>query len=408
MTRATFTVLFYIKRTKKLQDGTVPIYVRITVNGERSEWSIQKSIEELQWNKKKGCAQGYSKDAREINSQLDLVKANLILKKREIEESGKHLSALELRNRYLGFDDDSRTILDVFREHNRKCKSLENKDYAPGTVQRYTTTYDHLKDFIKSKYKKEDMSLNDIKPMFISDFEDYLKITRNCCHNTTVKYIKNFKKIVRIANANGWMKSDPFSNIKYHLDDVDMDFLTEVELDALQKKEFDFDRLQQVKDTYLFCCFTGLAFVDVKSLVYSDIEEKNGKLWIKKRRQKTKNWCHIPILAPALNIMNKYRTHPLCYKKGLVLPVLSNQKMNAYLKEIADLTGIKKHLSTHTARHTFATTVTLANQVSIEVVSKMLGHSSINMTKKYARVVDDLINKDMQKIYGKYDVNVAS
>jgi len=204
------------------------------------------------------------------------------------------------------------------------------------------------------------------------------------------------------------MTVDPFINVKFRLDDVDMDFLDEDELNRLLKKEFKFERLQVVKDTYLFCCFTGLAFVDVKSLVYSDIETRDGKLWIKKRRQKTKNWCHIPLLPPAVQLVNKYKSHSYCLKNGCVLPVFSNQKMNAYLKEIADLTGIEKNLSTHTARHTFATTVTLANQISIEVVSKMLGHSSINMTKKYARVVDDLINRDMQKIYGKYEGVVVS
>ena len=341
-----------------------------------------------------------------MNSHLDFVKASLLFKKREKEESGRQVSAYELKNCYLGIDVDNKTILQVFQEHNDKVKGLENIDYAPLTVQRYFTAYMHVKDFIKLKYKREDLPLTDITPMFISDFEFYMKTTRKCCHNTAVKYIKNFKTIVWIALANGWMKTDPFSNIKYHYDEVDLDFLTEKELETLIKKEFVIERLQQVKEVYLFCCFTGLAFVDVKSLIYSDIEEKEGQLWIKKRRQKTKNWCHIPMLSPAVQIINKYKNHPLCVRTGLVLPVPSNQKMNAYLKEIADLSGINKSLSTHTARHTFATTVTLSNQISIKVVAKMLGHSSINMTKKYARVVDDLINRDMQKIYGKYSAIV--
>jgi site-specific recombinase XerD len=198
------------------------------------------------------------------------------------------------------------------------------------------------------------------------------------------------------------MKADPFSNISYHLDEVDLAYLTDEELKKLMNKTFEMERLQQVKDVYVFCCFTGLAFVDVMNLKYTDIEDKNGKLWIKKKRQKTKNWCNIPLLEPALLLMEKYSEHPRCIANGRVLPVITNQKMNAYLKEIATLTGIKKSLSTHTARHTFATTVTLANQVSMEVVSKMLGHSGINMTKKYARVVDDLINRDMQKLTGMY------
>jgi len=298
--------------------------------------------------------------------------------------------------------------MNVFKEHNEMVKGLVNKDFAPGTLERYNTCYKHVEDFIKLKYKRTDMSMFEIKPMFIRNFEYYLKTTRNCSNNTTIKYIKNFKKIIRIAMANGWMKEDPFRNIKYHLDDVDMAYLSEEELKLLMNKHFELERLQLVRDTYLFCCFTGLAFVDVASLKYTDIEDKNGKLWIKKKRQKTKNWCTIPLLEPALKIIDKYRENPRCIANGYVLPVLSNQKMNAYLKEIADVCGINKNLSTHTARHTFATTVTLANQISIEVVSKMLGHSSINMTKKYARVVDDLVSRDMQKLVGKYDQIMAN
>jgi len=404
MTRATFTILFFIKRTKVLKDGTMPIYVRITVNKQRAEFGLQKSIEEDQWHSEKGYAIGASKPARELNSYLDFVKSKMLIKKREMEEVGRIITALTLRNHYRGIEDSGKTILEVFSDHNEKCVGLVNIDFAPGTVERYKTCYKHVQEFIKQKYKREDLPLYEVTPMFISNFEYYLKTSRSCCNNTATKYLKNFKKITRIAIANGWMKSDPFVNMKFHLDDVDMDFLDERELNTLLNKRFDFERLQQVKDAYLFCCFTGLAFVDVKSLSLSDIETKGDTIWIKKRRQKTKNWCHVPLLPPAVQLIEKYKSHPHCIKKGVLLPVPSNQKMNAYLKEIADLTGIKKNLSTHTARHTFATTVTLANHISIEVVSKMLGHSSINMTKKYARVVDDLIYRDMQKIQGKYEM----
>jgi integrase len=190
--------------------------------------------------------------------------------------------------------------------------------------------------------------------------------------------------------------------MKFHLKEVDIAFLTEKELTDIMSKQIDIERLRLVRDVYIFACFTGLAFIDVKNLKRSHIENIDGALWIKKRRQKTKNWSHIPLLEPAIDIINKYENHPTCRETEFLLPVMTNQKMNAYLKEIADICGIKKNLSTHTARHTFATTVTLANHISIEVVSKMLGHSSINMTKKYARVVDDLIQRDMQKLQGKY------
>ena len=403
MRRATFNVLYFLNRTKVIKDGRVPIFTRITLNKQRAEFATGRHVEPDLWNLKQCKVLSSTKNAREINSYLELIKSNLLLKKREMEEQGRDVTAMDLKNVYLGIDGSDKTILQIFKEHNEKIEGLINKDFAPGTVERYKTCYKHVKDFIKTKYKRNDVNLNDVNPMFISDFDYYLKTTRNCCNNTAVKYNKNFKKIVRIALANGWLKKDPYVNIKFRLDDVDLAYLDEAELNALMKKEFAIERMQQVKDVYLFCCFTGLAFVDVSSLKADDIITKDYKLWIKKQRQKTKNWCHIPLLEPAIKILEKYKNHPLCQKKGLLLPVLTNQKMNAYLKEIADITGINKSLSTHTARHTFATTVTLSNHVSMEVVSKMLGHSSINMTKKYARVVDDLVSRDMQKLVGKYD-----
>ncbi len=376
----------------------------ITVNRQRAEFGLQKSIDPDQWDSVKGYAKGHSLESKQINSELETVKSNVFLKKREFNELGKNFTAYELKNSYLGIDENSQTILGVFKDHNNRCLELINKDFAPGTIERYNTCYKHIEDFIKLRYKTSDLNLFEITPMFINGFELYLKTKRNCNHNTTVKYIKNFKKIVRIALSNGWLKNDPFVNIKYQLDEVDLDYLSEEELTILSNKTFSIERLQLVKDIYLFCCYTGLAFIDVKNLRQSDLILKGDRVWINKKRQKTKNWCHIPLLAPASAIIEKYKEHQNCLGSDLVLPVLSNQKMNAYLKEIADLCGITKNLSTHTARHTFATTVTLANQISIEVVSKMLGHSSINMTKKYARVVDDLINRDMEKIYDKFDV----
>ncbi len=403
MERATFNVLFFIKRAKRLKNGNVPISARITVNGERAEFGIQKSVDDEQWCSQKGGVLGFSKDAKKLNAYLDLIKRKLYQFRQDLEESGRVLTAELVRNAYLGIEENAKTILGTFSDHNQRCRKLVGIDFAIGTCERYETCYRHLANFIQHTYDKSDVFLRDINPTFVKDFEFYLKTERKCAHNSATKYLKNFKKITRIANSNGWMKKDPFVNTKFHLEDVDMDFLSTDELELLMSKHLSVPRLQLVKDIYLFCCFTGLAFIDVSNLVYSDLKERDGKTWIVKKRQKTKNWCNIPMLDPAVQIMEKYKSHPVCLSTGKVLPVLSNQKMNAYLKEIADLCGIEKNLSTHTARHTFATTVTLSNQISIEVVSKMLGHSSINMTKKYARVVDDLINKDMTKIYGKYE-----
>ncbi len=403
MKRATFTVHFYLKIKNRTKNGSLPIYVRVTANGKRAEFSLNKKIYKKEWNKQKGCIQGFTKAAKDMNSYLDSVKSKLYMCKVQIEDEGKEVTGLSIKNEYLGIEENPRTVLEVFKEHNEWCKSLINIDFAKGTWDRYEACYRHVKRFIKFKYNENDLPMKKVTPSFILNFEHYLKTERKCAHNSTSKYLRNFKKITRIAITSRWLKDDPFINYKFHLEPVDMDFLSEDELQTVMNKRFVMDRIQQVKDIYIFCCFTGLAFVDVKSLVYEDIELKDDTYWIKKKRQKTKNWCHIPLLEPAVQLMDKYKNHPVCQKKGTVLPVLTNQKMNAYLKEIADICNINKKLSTHTARHTFATTVTLANHISIEVVSKMLGHSSINMTKKYARVVDDLISRDMKKIQGKYN-----
>ena len=403
MERATFNVLFYLRKSRQLKDDTYPIYARITVGSSRAEFSLHLYVLEKNWKPNTGIAKGITKEAKKINSSLEFSRSKIYGHKMELEQQGKKVTAISIKNKYQDIsDDDKKTILGIFKEHNDRCKKLINIDFAPGTYKRYETCYKHVEYFIYNTYGKRDVVLSEVTPRFIQDFEYYLKVDRKCNHNTATKYLKNFKKIIKIALANYWIKKDPFSNIKFHIKDVDMAFLTEDELNNVMNKQIDIERLQLVRDVYVFACFTGLAFIDVKNLTKNHIEEKNGTLWVKKRRQKTKNWSHIPLLEPAIDIINKYENHPTCIKTGFLLPVMTNQKMNAYLKEIADICGIKKNLSTHTARHTFATTVTLANHISIEVVSKMLGHSSINMTKKYARVVDDIIQRDMRKIQGKY------
>lgn len=402
MKRQTYSVLFFLKRSKKLRNGLVPVYARITVNGERTQFSCQIEVEESQWDSSNGCVKGNTKAAKNINEQLEIIRMNIRQHKVALEEKGEIISSTSLHDHYKGLDNDRKMVLELFKEHNEKLLPLIGKGYSNETLKRFETCYRHVQNFIKAKYKKNDMDVNDITPRFVSDFEYYFRAERNCNNNTSLKYIKNFKKIIKNALANGWMKKDPFANIRFKWESTNMAFLNEEEFERLRAAKFKNARLQTIKDIYLFCCFTGLAFVDVQHLEPKHIEITKGQYWIRKNRHKTKSQCVIPVLQPAIELIEEYRSHPISQKNNRVFPVPSNQKMNAYLKEIADVCGIDKNLTTHTARHTFATTVTLGNQISIEVVSKMLGHSSINMTKRYARVVDDLINKDMQKLYTKY------
>ncbi len=237
----------------------------------------------------------------------------------------------------------------------------------------------------------------------IQDFEFYLKAERNQQHNSALKHLKNLKKVIRIALANEWIKKDPFMGIQFKHDKVDVEFLSQEELERIMNKEFTIKRLEVVRDIFCFCSLTGLAFIDVKQLSPSHlVTDSNGTLWIRKPRQKTGNMCYIPVIHAAKVIIDKYANHPECIKNNVLLPVLSNQKMNSYLKEIADLCLINKELSTPVARHTAATVVFLENKVSLENVSKILGHSSTKMTQHYAKVLDSAILRDMEFVDAKF------
>lgn len=304
--------------------------------------------------------------------------------------------------------DVQRFILQVYAEHNADLKSRINRGVSRATYIRHESSKNNIERFIKANYKKDDYSLMDIDHAFITKYEVFLRTIRKCNNNSTVKYIRNFGKVIRLSLENEWITHDPMRKIKLRLEEVNKPFLNREELEALIQKKFDIIRIAQVRDIFLFCCFTGLSYVDAKSLCFHDIEKGvDGNLWIRKQRHKSKQWAHIPLLPVAKEIINRYTYNNICLKKGVLLPVLSNQKMNAYLKEVADLCGITKNLTTHCARHTFATTVTLANRISMESVSKMLGHSSLKMTQKYARILDSTIGQEMNQLAEKlkYHVN---
>ncbi len=249
------------------------------------------------------------------------------------------------------------------------------------------------------RYKTTDILLSDIDGNFIREFDFYLKTKKNCQQNTVVKHLKNLKKIIRIAISNDWIQKDPFMGIQFKHEEVQVDFLTQEELNRLILKEFEITRLEQIRDVFVFCCYTGLAFIDVKNLREEHLVKDNqGQLWIRKQREKTGVMCNIPVLTPAKALLDKYGNNPECVEKGQLLPVISNQRVNAYLKEIADLCGITKKLTTHTARHICATVVMLANNVSMENVAKILGHSNTKMTHRYAKVLDSSIMRDMKAV----------
>lgn len=402
MKRNTFKVLFFIKKTKLLKNGEASVCMRITVNGARAETNIRKSVEPALWNQAKECVKGKSRKACDLNTYLENARIRLHQLFCEMEEQGLPITARLLQASFFGQEKETeeiRTIIGTMQEHNDQCRALVGKDYALTTVRRYESCKRYLAELIRQKYDKEDLPLTEINGELVRAFEFYLKTEKECQQNTVIRYMKCLKKITNLAIANERISKDPFVGIKFHEKEVIREFLTMDELFTIYHKEFPLERITVVRDVFIFAAFTGLAFIDVQQLAPEHIvEDANGNLWIRKPRQKTKNMCNIPLLDIPMEILRKYANHPTCQKKKVLLPVPCNQKMNSYLKEIADLCMIKKNLTTHTARHSYATSVCLANGVSIENVAKMLGHSNIKMTQHYARVLDSSILRDMNNV----------
>lgn len=390
---------FFLKQPKTSFADLLPIYLRITIKGKRTEISIGRKCETIKWSKKSQRAIGNREETKKLNKYIDLFQAKVYEAQDMLIRNSESVTTDAIRNILTGKKEPSRTIIEVFTEHNNKVEALLHKEFAPGTLERYKISLKHTQDFIEWKYGLKDLDILKIDNEFISNYEYYLRTVRNCANNSAVKYIKNFGKIIRICLANGWITINPMLNYKVKLKPVERVFLSQEDLDILSQKEFQIERISQVRDIFLFSCYTGLAYADVKKLKQSEVLiGVDGELWIHTKRQKTNVASRIPLLPPAVAILNRYQAHPICMANNLLLPVLSNQKMNAYLKEIADVCGIDKELTYHIARHTFATTVTLLNDVPIETVSKMLGHSSIKMTQHYAKILDIKVGKDMANL----------
>ncbi|WP_344926949.1 site-specific integrase [Aquimarina addita] len=401
-----FSLLFYIKKCKADKSGRANIYLRITMDGQRAELSIRRKVLVDKWNSDMNLARGTSDESLEINRYINTIKNKLYSIEQQRVSDDKPITAILLRDLYLGKDSNKKMLLEIFEEHNKKVNKLIGKGFAAGTAERYKTAKKHVAEYILKEYRAKDILIKEVDNRFINGFEYYLKTVRNCSHNTTIKYITNFKKIVRIAHANDWIDKDPFLHWKAKLKIVDREFLTKEEIQKMVEKELHIERLDQVKDIFIFCCFTGLAYADVKKLSNDDIVIGiDGDKWIKIKRTKTDTRSNIPILPTAEAIIEKYASQPNLLKENRLLPVLSNQKMNAYLKEIADLCEINKNLTFHLARHTFATTVTLTNGVPIESVSKMLGHKSLRTTQHYAKILDRKVSDDMKALRNKLSIS---
>ncbi|MDF1548459.1 MAG: site-specific integrase [Bacteroidales bacterium] len=404
-TNNTFGVQFIV-RTNKAKIGLLPVYARISVDSRRVELSLKQFISPDNWNAAKGAAKGKSKEIRDLNTYLEQIRSRitecyqqLVLKKRPV-------TAEAVKNLFCGFGEKEHSLLSIFEYHNAEMKTT----LEWGTQKNYFTTKRYIEEFLKSKHKTSDVYLSELNYKFLVDFEQFMKAyvpkdhQRPCGQNTVMKHIERLRKVINMAIKNDWLERDPFQKFKPVFMKNERQFLSIDELLVIEQKEFRITRLQQVKDLFVFSCYTGLAYIDVFNLTPQNIMRGiDGDYWLSTSRTKTDIPVHIPLLPQPLAIIEKYKDNPRIVANGKLLPVCSNQKLNSYLKEIADLCGIEKPLTFHIARHTFATTVTLTNGVPIETVSKLLGHTSIKTTQIYAKVIEQKVKEDMQNLRDKLE-----
>lgn len=396
MLETSYGLNFFLKSPKIKTTQIRYVYLRVTVDGVPKETSTKMKWDAKRWDQEAGKAIGTKEDAKILNYFLEALVTKINQFRTELIKQDETVTSLKIINFVNGKTISKAKVLQEFKEHNDELLALVPTEYAMGTYTRFVTARSHVQEFIFFKYQQEDLEFRELNYEFIKDYEFYLKTVRKCSNNTSLKYISNFKKIVLRAIAKEIISKDPFILFKRKKVKVKKDPLTRSELSLLEKKQFESERLNTVRDIFIFQCYTGLAYIDVFQLKKTDIKDGlDGRLWIISKRQKTKSKTDIPLLPKAIELLEKYKDHPVCIKRGSVLPVVSNQKMNEYLKEIAILSKVHCVLCTHKARRTFASTVTLNNGVPIHVVKELLGHYSVKQTEDYAITEQDSINKEM-------------
>jgi len=399
-----FHVWFWLNHNRQ-KNGLSRLFMRIVVDGARTEISTTHLISKDHWNEKIGRMKNSVRDSIYINGFIDHARNEVKRHFLVFASEGKFTSSLELKNLYLGIDNSpkQKTIMEAYDYHNIKMRELVKVGkVVAATVKRHEITQNKIRSFMQLQYRVDDKPLPDMRLSFISEFEHYLLTVDKIQNNTAHKYIKNLKKIMTMAVGLDWIPSNPFTPFKCTYHSPEREILTIDELNKIMNKDFGTDRLNEVRDVFIFCCYTGFAYSDIYQFERNAVMKGlDGNLWLSTHRQKTGIKESVPLLPVPLAILEKYQDHEYCTNYNKLLPINSNQRYNSYLKELAAICGIKKNLSSHTARHTFATTVTLANGVPIETVSKMLGHTSIKTTQIYAKVVEKKVSEDMEILKSK-------
>ena len=370
------------------------IFARVTVNGLRTEISLQRSIPHILWDRKKARVRGNSQEARILNNHIEQTRSGLYDCYGQLKKDGKFISASVVKSRFLGTDEVNKTLLQLVSYHNQTMVRI----LRPGTLKNYNTTEAYIQKFLSKKYNS-DVFLKQLNYAFVIDFELYLQSIDGLNNNGLMKHMERLKKLLKLALRLEWIDKDPSVNYQLRFDKTDRGYLSEEELKILEEGELEKPSHQIARDIFVFACYTGLSYADVRNLESNNIIIGiDGSKWISTRREKTSTAVRVPILDKAMEILNKYMEHPKSMYTNKLLPVYSNQKMNQYIREVCVKLELKKHLSFHLARHTFATTITLSNGVPIETVSKLLGHTKIATTQIYAKVIERKVSNDMQQL----------
>ncbi|HEX7845683.1 MAG TPA: site-specific integrase [Chitinophagaceae bacterium] len=404
---STIRILFWLNRSKVNRKlNKAPIYLRITVKGKKKESATGHWINPNEWDTLKHRAKGNSESSSLINNYLIATKAKFLQTQNNLTVAGSpNITAEYVMERLLGVNPEKKTLLQLFDYHNSQVKEQIGNGFREGTYKHYVVTRNKVEKFLKDSYGVDDFPLESLSHQFVNDFHYYLKTAQSLSGNTAMKKIKQLKTVISIALKNEWLTRNPFANFKCWYRDPKREALTQEEIDLLASKSFSTERLTVIRDIFLFSCYTGLRFSDVQKLTPENIMKGvDGEQWLTVDTIKTDDRCNIPLLLPALQLIEKYGTHPECLNKGVLFPTRSNQKTNEFLKEIAEITGIKKKLHFHLARHTFATTITLNNGVSLEAVGKMLGQKNIRTTQIYAKMNNTRISNEMNLVKNKFEV----
>ncbi|MDR0506869.1 MAG: site-specific integrase [Dysgonamonadaceae bacterium] len=395
--RSTFKVLFFLKRDKQKTNGSVPLYCRITVDGQEARFGMKCDVNPKIWDVKAGKVTGRTAEAVKINTLVENVKAGIYKVYRELQERDNYVTAEKIKNVFLGIEQKQQTLLELFDWHNKERKLQIDVNLSKSTYSKYCTVRQVVSDFILYKYNLHDVPVKEVNQQFLSDLEIYLFGVHEYSKNTVVTMMKKLRHIIEIALNKEWIYRNPFKEFKLQWQKVDRGYLTQSEIETMIDFRFEDMRMEKARDIFIFCAFTGLAHTDVKHLTNDHIQPSfDGKLWIRGKRMKTDTEYNIPVLNIPKMILEKYRGQT---KGNLVLPIFDIMTYNTLLKKVAKMCGINKNVSSHLARHTFAT-LTLTKGVSIESVSKMLGHTNIQTTQIYARVTDKKIGNEMSAFAG--------